>query len=212
MVAIKLKRPLGEERQSLEVEVDGVKYIELLLPATRDTIGETVGLAGLDVLIIPRSDDTPMMYSAITGVPRMYSTITGVRSHGRMQHRYALGWFDSGVNYDLWSALFDGDYPRKDIRILFRSDQLIDPEPPAIKWWELPRGSVVLDDDGMQWIVSGTWSATGLSCRKIVRLSDGVQVYDTMAIDPASYSAPFGGWPKHCKVRIVRVLEVADRV
>ncbi|NBK24448.1 MAG: hypothetical protein EOM68_20765, partial [Spirochaetia bacterium] len=148
MVAIKLKRPLGEERQSLEVEVDGVKYIELLLPATRDTIGETVSLAGLDVLIISRSDDTS----------KMYSTITGARSHGRMQHRYALRWFDSGVNYDLWSALFDGDYPCKGTRILFRSDQLIDPEPPAIAWWELPRGSVVLDSEGMRWVVTGTWS------------------------------------------------------
>lgn len=201
MATVKLKKPLGEARQSLEVEVDGVKYIELSHPVVYGALDELVGLGGLDVLIDNYG----------RSVPKIYSSLVETRNYGHMKHRYELKWFDGTIARGLWNDMFQSDGVSPGIRILFRSDQLIDPEPPAIEWWELPRGSVVLDDEGMQWVVTGTGSATGVNLRKIVRLSDGVQVHDTIAIDPASYSAPFGGWPNHYKVKIVRVLEVADR-
>ena len=199
MATVKLKKPLGEARQSLEVEVDGVKYIELSHPVVYGALDELVGLGGLDVLIDNQG----------RSVPKIYSSLVETRSYGHMKHRYELKWFNGAISYGLWSDMFQSDGVSPGIRILLRSDQLIDPKPPAISWWELPVGSVVLDDKGMRWVVTGTWSATDPDRRKIVRLSDGVQLYDTITIDPASLKTPVGWWFNRSEVRIVRVLEEA---
>lgn len=199
MATVKLKKPLGEARQSLEVEVDGVKYIELSHLAARDVLDDIVGLNSLNVLI----DRRGML------APKFYSSLIEIRNYGHLENRYELKWVDGSIAHGLWHDMLCARNTSSTFRVLFRSDQLIDPEPPAIEWWGLPKGSVVLDNKGMRWIVTGTGSVTGSNRRKIVRLSDGTQVYDTVAMDPDSYSAPFGGWPSHYEVKIVRVLEEA---
>lgn len=202
MATVKLKKPLGEARQSLEVEVDGVKYIELLHPVVYGALDELASLNGLDVLIHRRD----------MSAPKFYSSLTEIRNYGHLENRYELKWVDGSIARGLWHDMLCARKTSSTFRVLFRSDQLIDPKPPIIEWWELPRGSVVLDDKGMRWVVTGTWSATDSDRRKIVRLSDGVQLYDTITIDPASLKTPVGWWFNRSEVRIVRVLEVADRV